>query len=98
MENKIKRAIILGIGGHAHIWKKALKTHPDWELAAIVDTDTDKLEHAPQMWDVKETETFTSMEEALEFGTGPYDMAIIETPTFSHHVLAIEALENGFVA
>jgi predicted dehydrogenase len=95
MVNKIKRALIIGIGSRAHIWKNALDNHPDWELAAIVDTDTDKLGHAPQMWGIKETEAFTSMEEALEFGEGPYNMAIIETPTFSHHVLAMEALENG---
>ncbi len=95
MKSEPKRAIIVGIGGHAHIWKKALDQHPEWILGAIVDTDTDKLEHAPQMWGIKETEAFTSMEEAIEYGEGPYDMVIIETPTFSHHVLAMEALELG---
>jgi len=91
-----KRAMIVGIGGHAHVWKKALEIHPHWELAALVDTDTDKLNHAPQSWGVDPSEVFTSMEEAIQFGQkGHIDLAIIETPTFSHHVLAIEALELG---
>lgn len=95
MDIELKNAIIVGIGGHAHIWKNALEKHPNWNLKAVVDTNTDKLEHAPQNWGVKETEAFTSMEEAIEYGEGPYELAIIETPTFSHHVLSMEAMELG---
>ncbi|MHA1721264.1 MAG: Gfo/Idh/MocA family protein [Promethearchaeota archaeon] len=93
MNKRVKRAIIVGIGGHAHVWKKALNQHPDWVLAAIVDTDTDKLEHAPQSWGVDRNEAFTNVEEAIQFGKGPYDLAIIVTPTYTHHVLAMECLE-----
>jgi predicted dehydrogenase len=90
-----KRAIICGIGSHAHAWKKALDLHPGWELAAVVDSDTEKLEHAPEVWGVPEDEAFTSMEEAIQFGAGSYDLAVIVTPIYTHHVLSIEALELG---
>ncbi|MHA1619209.1 MAG: Gfo/Idh/MocA family protein [Promethearchaeota archaeon] len=90
-----KRAIIVGIGGHAHAWRKALKNHPYWELGAVVDTNTDKLEHAPKVWGIKKEATFTTMEEAMQFGPGTYDLAIIVTPTYTHHVLAMEALDLG---
>jgi predicted dehydrogenase len=90
-----KRAIIVGIGSHAHSWKKALESHPKWELAAVVDTDTEKLEHAPEVWGVSEDEAFTSVEEAIQFGTGPYHLAIIVSPIYTHHVLSLEALEAG---
>ncbi len=93
MENRVKRAIIVGIGGHAHAWKRALATHEDWSLAAIVDTNTDKLEHAPSTWGIPETHAYTTMEEAIHFSKEPYDLAIIETPTFTHHVLSMEALD-----
>ncbi len=95
MNKRVKRAIIVGIGGHAHVWKKALDAHPDWELAAIVDTDTDKLEHAPNSWGIDRKEAFTSIEEAIQFGKGSYDLAILVTPTYTHHVLAMESLEVG---
>jgi predicted dehydrogenase len=90
-----KRAIICGIGSHAHAWRKALDAHPDWMLAAVVDTDTEKLEHAPEVWGVAEDQAFTSIEEAIQFGEGPYDLAIIVTPIYTHHVLALEAMELG---
>ncbi|MHA1585003.1 MAG: Gfo/Idh/MocA family protein [Promethearchaeota archaeon] len=90
-----KRAMIIGIGGHAHVWKKALDSHPDWELSALVDTDTDKLTHAPKSWGLDKEDAFTSIEEAMEYSKKPADLAIIETPTFNHHVLAIEAIEAG---
>ncbi|MHA1775813.1 MAG: hypothetical protein DRO88_05410 [Promethearchaeia archaeon] len=90
-----KRAMIIGIGGHAHVWRKAISSHPGWEIGAIVDTDTDKLEHAPKLWGIPKTECFTSMEEAIQYGQGPYDLAIIVTPTYTHHVLSMEALDLG---
>jgi len=90
-----KRAVIVGIGGHAHSWRKALEIHEDWEIGAVVDTNTDKLEHAHTTWGVSSQDTFTTMEEAKQFASGPLDLAIIITPTFSHHVLAQEALDLG---
>lgn len=90
-----KKALIVGIGGHAHVWRKALLNHPQWELGAVVDTNTDKLEHAPKVWGIGKEDTYTTMEEAMQFGNGPYDLAIIVTPTYTHHVLAMEALDLG---
>jgi predicted dehydrogenase len=95
LTDRKKRAIIVGIGGHAHSWRKVLELHPDWELAAIVDTDTEKLESAPKIWGVDEDEAFTSVEEAFQYGEGPYDLAILVTPIYTHHVLALEAMELG---
>ncbi len=95
MSKQKKKALIVGIGGHAHVWKKALALHDDWELSAIIDTNTEKLEHSASTWGVKESETYTTMEEAIQFGKNSYNLVIIETPTFSHHVLAMEAMELG---
>jgi predicted dehydrogenase len=47
------------------------------------------------MWGVDEDSSFTSIEEAVQFGEGPYDLAIICTPIYTHHVLALEAMELG---
>ncbi|MCF2138853.1 MAG: Gfo/Idh/MocA family oxidoreductase [Candidatus Lokiarchaeota archaeon] len=94
-KSRKKRALIVGIGGHAHVWRKAIETHPRWEIGAVVDTNTDKLEHAPKIWGIPKGECFTSMEEAIQFGKGPYDLAILVTPTYTHHVLSMEALDLG---
>ena len=75
--------------------EKALSIHPDWELAAVVDTDTEKLEHAAPEWGVDEDECYTSLEEAVQFSHQHYDLAIIATPIYTHHVLALEALDLG---
>lgn len=90
-----KRAILVGIGAHAHSWGKAIKSHPDWELAAVVDTDTEKLGQASQNWGVNEEDCFTTIEEVIQYGKGPYDCAIIVTPIYTHHVLALEAMDLG---
>ena len=41
-----KKVAIIGLGGHARgSWLKEVMHHPDFEMSAVVDTDTELLEN-----------------------------------------------------
>ncbi|MBD3353308.1 MAG: hypothetical protein GF364_17640 [Candidatus Lokiarchaeota archaeon] len=87
--------IIVGAGGHAQSWRKNIERHENWDIVGIVDTDTEKLDHASDLWNVDEDMVFTTISEAIRWGTYDIDVALITTPTPTHHLLATEALESG---
>ncbi len=92
-----KTAVIVGLGGHARAsWFNNLQKHPDWEIAGIVDTDTEKLENIETLTDgvVHDDQVYTTIEELLQFENKP-DLLVIATPIYTHHVLVMDAMENG---
>ncbi|NMC04076.1 MAG: Gfo/Idh/MocA family oxidoreductase [Candidatus Lokiarchaeota archaeon] len=89
------RVIIVGAGGHAMSWKAHVDAHPGWKLVGIVDTDTEKLEHAT-LWGVPEECAYPSIEDAARWSEDRIDAAIIATPIYTHHLLATQAIEQGW--
>jgi predicted dehydrogenase len=87
--------IIVGMGGHALSWKAYINAHPGWKLVGVVDTDSEKLEHATQ-WGVPEECAYPSIETAAQWSEERIDAALIATPIYTHHLLATEAIEQGW--
>ncbi len=93
-----KTAVIVGLGGHARgSWMKSLAKHPDWELVALVDTDTELLENAYEITKrrVPMKNCFTKITELAENMDPLPDLAIIATPIYTHHVLVKETMKAG---
>ncbi|MHA1679665.1 MAG: Gfo/Idh/MocA family protein [Promethearchaeota archaeon] len=86
--------IVVGAGGHAQSWKQNVNRHPDWDVVAIVDTDTEKLDHVGT-WGVSEDEAYTTIADAVKWTDRELHCALITTPIPTHFALAVEALENG---
>jgi predicted dehydrogenase len=88
-----KTCILIGYGNIGHEWEKAIRSHPDWELIGIVDTNTELLQHVPTMnIGIDEDQIFTSIEAAVKFGKKP-DLAIVAVPIYFHHVIARAAMD-----
>ncbi len=87
--------IIVGAGGHAQSWKANINALPEWKLVGIVDNDHFKLENQYKMWGVGEDCAYPTISDAVRYSDQKIDAAIIATPINTHHVLAMEALENG---
>ncbi len=87
--------IIVGAGGHATTWKANINALPECKLVGIVDNDHFKLENQWKMWGVREDCAYPTISDAVRYTDEKIDAAIIATPINTHHVLAIEALENG---
>lgn len=86
-----KKVAIVGFGGHARSWFRTVSTNPDFELVAIVDTDTELLENVHKLTGLDDDQGYTSIEDACRYGEKP-DLAIIVTPIYTHHSLVREAL------
>nr|MDO8110915.1 Gfo/Idh/MocA family oxidoreductase [Candidatus Sigynarchaeota archaeon] len=86
--------LIVGAGGHAQSWNAYIKLHPGWKLVGIVDTDTEKLEHAT-LWGVPEECAYPSIEDAIRWSEEKIDVALITTPIPTHHLIATEAIGLG---
>ena len=86
--------LLVGAGGHAFSWKQNVDRHPDWKIVAIVDTDTEKLDHV-NSWGVSEDEAYPTIDDAMKWTDYELDAALITSPIPTHHLLATEALENG---
>jgi predicted dehydrogenase len=89
-----KKIVIIGFGGIAHAWFRAIKEHPDYELIGIVDIDTEMLEHVKEVAGLGEGMGYTSIEDAVRYGEKP-DVAVISTPIPTHHSIVRETLALG---
>ncbi|HMF33936.1 MAG TPA: hypothetical protein VKK79_21100, partial [Candidatus Lokiarchaeia archaeon] len=59
-----KTVALIGYGNIGHSWEPAIRQHPDWELVAIVDSNTELLENVPNMGiGISGDQTFTSITE-----------------------------------
>ena len=87
--------LIVGSGGHAlNHWRQQLFIHGEFVPSGVVDTNPEVLEKANEFWQVDEDAVALTIDEALEFGIKA-DVALICTPIYTHHGLAIEAMRNG---
>lgn len=87
--------LVVGAGGHAFsAWRPRIQAHPDWTLAGIVDTNTEKLDHA-DLWGVPEENAFPTISDAVRWGSDPVDAVLITTPIPTHHAIATEAIQHG---
>ena len=91
-----KTVAILGFGGHAQAsWLKAIKNHPDFNLIGIIDKDTEKLSHVPEMGTgLTEDQVFTSIEDIVQGYQKP-DLVVVATPIYTHHALVKHVMDFG---
>ncbi|MHA1342140.1 MAG: Gfo/Idh/MocA family protein [Promethearchaeota archaeon] len=92
-----KKCVIVGFGRHARgSWFKSIQKHPDWELTAIVDTDTELLANIEQITNgiVPEDQAYIKIEELKIYGDLP-DLAIVATPIPTHHVIVKDCMDLG---
>ena len=89
------KAVIIGLGGMGNSWRKSIEKHPDWELSAIVDTDTEMIDNVGEMGlGIDEDEGYISIEDVVRYGEKP-DLAVIATPIYTHATLTREVMDLG---
>jgi len=88
--------MICGLGSHAQAsWVPKIKRHPDFELTGIIDTNLNLLENIESFnIGIKEDQVYANLDELWTLGDKP-DIMVIATPIYTHHALAVEALEKG---
>jgi len=81
------RGAVFGAGnmGRHHI--RIMSQHPDVDLIAVVDPDTERAQALGEQWGAP---AFSSVEEVPDI-----DVAIIVTPTQYHHQIALPLIERG---
>jgi len=86
--SKVFRAAVIGIGpmGRNHV--RVIREHPGFELAALVDSDTDIL----QALNGDGVELHTAID---ELNCDDIDCAVLSTPTVTHAELAIDLINKG---
>jgi predicted dehydrogenase len=89
----VKKIALIGWGHHSSSWIQRINRHPDWELSAIVDTDTEKMGNIPEVL-CDPDEGYITLDDLVKFGEKP-DAVLIATPIPTHHTLAIDALDYG---
>ena len=88
-----KTVALIGYGNIGHSWEPAIRQHPDWELVAIVDSNTELLENVPNMGiGISGDQTFTSITECVKAGVKP-DLAIVAIPIYYHHQVTREVMD-----
>ena len=88
-----KTCALIGYGNIGHEWAAALKHHPDWELTAIVDANTELLDSIPNMGiGLGENEVFPTIKECVNSGLKP-DLAIVAIPPYFHHTVTKEVMD-----
>ncbi|MHA1681325.1 MAG: Gfo/Idh/MocA family protein [Promethearchaeota archaeon] len=88
-----KTVVLIGMGGIAGSWLRAIRSHPTWDIIGIVDTDTEKLENTGKIVkELDEDDGYISIEDCVMFGEKP-DLAIVCTPIPTHSGLVKEVLE-----
>jgi predicted dehydrogenase len=85
--------VIIGMGGHAGSWRRSIEQHPGFKLTAIVDIDTELMEHMGQ-FGLTQEDFFVSIDDLVE-DRGKPDVAVIATPIYTHHVLVKETMDLG---
>ncbi|MFX0100655.1 MAG: Gfo/Idh/MocA family protein [Candidatus Hodarchaeota archaeon] len=91
---KVYKVLVIGAGGHSHHWQTNINIHDNFEVCGIVDTNPDVLEHEPKIWGIDDDAVAMTIDEAVMFGIKA-DVALICTPIYTHHGLAIEAMRNN---
>lgn len=88
-----KRVCMVGAGrvGRLHTASITERLGHRAEVVALVDPSREIAEEVAADYQVGQV--FASLDEALE--QGEYDGVVITTPTFTHHALALKALEAG---
>jgi len=88
-----KRLCMVGAGRVGRLHTRNLTEHVGHraEIAAIVDPERRIAEELAADYDVPVV--CSSLDEALE--NGDFEGVVITTPTFTHHPLAVQALESG---
>jgi predicted dehydrogenase len=90
----VYKVAIIGFGSQGRgSWYKAVKSHKDFKLIGIVDSDTELLEHAKD-FGLEEDQGYPNIDDMVKFGEKP-DVAIIATPIYTHHVLVKETMDHG---
>lgn len=90
MQNKKTRIAVVGAGAMGSNHSRAVAQGLNTELACVVDFDAPK---AAQLAARFETSSFSSLEEALDFGQ--VDGVVVATTTASHAVIAKDVIERG---
>ena len=85
--NKVKVAVI-GIGYLGSIHAKIYKETKGCELAAVCDTDTERLKQVSRQLRVNAVADYKEL-------FGKVDAVSIATPTVLHHKVAVDCLEHG---
>ena len=92
----VKKAVIIGLGGHARgSWLKTLSKHEDWEVSAIVDTNTELLENIEESEEFEGINGYTNIDQLMALESTKPDLAVIATPIYTHHILVQEAMDHG---
>ncbi|HEX8748329.1 MAG TPA: Gfo/Idh/MocA family oxidoreductase [Pyrinomonadaceae bacterium] len=87
------RVIVAGAGSRGHDWLRELKSAPEFELAACVDSDEVTLRQSSAMHNFPAAHCFQRLEEAVQ--ATPCDAVIIATPADRHTQACETALKSG---
>lgn len=88
-----KRIVQVGLGGWGWSWLDIVRNSPDWDLAAVVDIDRDRLEAAGARCGLSKLQTHGSLKAAVE-AVRP-DACLVVVPPEAHAAVAIEAATLG---
>ncbi|MDZ7814574.1 MAG: Gfo/Idh/MocA family oxidoreductase [Planctomycetota bacterium] len=83
------RVAVAGLGYWGPVLARNFASHPNTELAAIVDIDSDKLEKAKDVF--KNVPLFTELEDAFD----KCDAVAVATPVSTHYRIAKQCLQEG---
>jgi predicted dehydrogenase len=89
---KSTRIIIIGIGQWGHLWIENIQANPNFEIAALVDTDRERIQLACTKFNLDEKIGFTNLEMGIK-ATLP-DAALIIVPPRFHFSVAMTCIEN----
>ncbi|MFP7442912.1 Gfo/Idh/MocA family oxidoreductase [Bacillus infantis] len=87
------RIIQVGLGGWGWSWTQVVLDSPHWELAAVVDINTELLDKACENYQIRPDLAFHSLKEAVKEVEA--DAVLILVPPAFHAAVAVEAFENN---
>lgn len=88
-----KKLVQVGLGGWGWSWLDIVQNSPDWELAAVVDIDANRLKAAGERYGLGEEGRHTSLKGAFD-AVRP-DACLVVVPPEVHAPVAIEAARLG---
>ncbi len=87
------RIVQVGLGGWGWSWLDIVRSSTEWELAAIVDIDHDRIKAAGERHGLSERQRHTSLRTAVDAARP--DACLVVVPPEAHAPVAIEAARLG---
>src|ERR1051326_4149897 len=85
------KGILVGLGGRAHHWYNAVRSHPDTEYVAYVEPMDQNRVRAIERWGLPPDRVFRTLEDAAE--KAPADFVMDVTPPGAHESVAQAAFK-----